>query len=121
MSEQAPGAAQGSEPMRDPHEQIERLPWPLTFVHLEADLWQDIATADPPPLPAEVHQRFRTGEDAWILITYLALKHRGHEVRLSSRFLRDELCITHYNQIRWRSFGCANGSSAIRISTPDAM
>ena len=75
------------EVLREPGEAIARLPFPITFVHLDAELWADVVEADPPPLPGDVHQRFRTGEDAWVLVSYLVLKHRGHDVRLSPTFV----------------------------------
>ena len=105
---------QASELMCDAGEEIARLPFPITFVHLDADLWTEVAQADPPPLPGDVHARFNTGEDAWVLITYLVLKHRGHDVRLSKHFVPEQLCIAHYNHIRWRSFAYQSFVVAIR-------
>lgn len=95
-------------------EVVPTLPWPLTFVHRDAELWADVAAADPPPLPGDIHHRFRTGEDAWVMISYLVLKHRGHEVHLSKRFVPDRICIAHYNHIRWRNFAYDSFVVAIR-------
>lgn len=106
--------ASAVEQVFEPGELVTPLPFPITFVHLDAELWRDIAAADPPPLPGDIHHRFRTGEDAWVLITYLVLKHRGHDVRLSGSFVPGALCIAHYNHIRWRQFAYDSFVVAIR-------
>ncbi len=49
-----------------------------------------------------------------LVITYLVLKHRGHDVRLSKSFVPGQICIAHYNHIRWRSFAYDSFVVAIR-------
>jgi hypothetical protein len=86
----------------DEGESPARLPHPLVFVQPGVERWADVVGADPVPLPGEIHSRFERGADAWTIVSYLALKARGHAVELSPATLPHRICVAHRDNLNWR-------------------
>lgn len=77
------------------------LPFPVTFVSLEPEIWPELfcsngelideeITLDPNTIPCS---RLNRIDPCWIVLTYLQLKRRGLNVRLSNRFIPGEICV----------------------------
>lgn len=77
-------------------------PRPIVFVAGRRTMskWRDAVALGASDVDRQ-QQRFRSGHDVWIVQTYLLLGARlralGCDVRLQSGFLRDALCIAHWD------------------------
>ncbi|MBS0191555.1 MAG: glycosyltransferase [Phycisphaerales bacterium] len=65
------------------------------------------------PPPASVFWNRWDGETAWVINTYIQLRRRGVDARLSTRFVPRAICVATYDDLRrggmpWRSYvlGC---------------
>ena len=61
------------------------------------------------------------GGDNLTVNTYLALRHRGHNVRMSSIFPAGELCVSHYDYIKRKNLVWNSFVVAIRADRPLAV
>jgi hypothetical protein len=59
------------------------LPYPVYFVHPNGTQWADVSDPVQPPDPDAIYWRFERSSDIWIVQTYLHLKRRGLDVRLT--------------------------------------
>lgn len=62
----------------------------LHFILNDKDRWQDLLSGDL-PTPAEIKHRIITGEDIWVLLTYLQFRHAGYEVTLGTEAHSDKI------------------------------
>ncbi|KEI70405.1 hypothetical protein [Endozoicomonas elysicola] len=62
----------------------------LHFILNDKDRWQDLLSGDL-PIPAEIKHRIITGEDIWVLLTYLQFRHAGYEVTLGTEACPDKI------------------------------
>ncbi|MBF2063319.1 MAG: glycosyltransferase family 1 protein [Calothrix sp. C42_A2020_038] len=71
------------------------LPFPVTFVCRYQDKWSNLFLGDETPIPDPdaIPGQIVTNEDCWIVLTYLHLKRRNLNVKLSNRFLPGKICI----------------------------
>ncbi len=87
---------------------------PVYFVMLDERRqkpWLPLFEGAEPP-PASVYWRQWDGETAWIINTYIQLKRRGLDVRLSKRLVPGALCVLTYDDaaragkglLSWRSY-----------------
>jgi glycosyltransferase involved in cell wall biosynthesis len=87
---------------------------PVYFVMLDERRqkpWLPLFEGAEPP-PASVYWRQWDGETAWIINTYVQLKRRGLDVRLSKRLVPGGLCVLTYDDaaragkglLSWRSY-----------------
>ncbi len=74
------------------------LPVPVTFVSLESELWPDVYPPEKNTLlnPYTIaSDRLGRTEACWVILTYLHLKQRNLDVRLSNKFIPGELCVVN--------------------------
>ncbi|WP_257263093.1 hypothetical protein [Endozoicomonas sp. ONNA2] len=64
----------------------------LHFILNDTDRWQDLLSGDL-PTPASIKHRIITGEDIWVLLTYLHFCHAGYDVTLGSEARSDKINI----------------------------
>ena len=64
----------------------------LHFILNDTGRWQDILSGDL-PTPADTKHRIITGEDIWVLLTYLHFRHAGYDVTVSSEARSDKINI----------------------------
>jgi hypothetical protein len=70
-----------------------RIPFRVNFVMQSLAGWEDVAqTADCPDADA-MPQRIRPVDAIWIAQGYMRMKRRGHDVRLTDRFVPGEVCV----------------------------
>ena len=62
----------------------------LHFILNDTGRWQDLLSGDL-PTPADIKHRIITGEDIWVLLTYLHFRHAGYEVTLGSEARSDKI------------------------------
>ncbi|WP_257295479.1 hypothetical protein [Endozoicomonas sp. YOMI1] len=62
----------------------------LHFVLNDTDRWQDLLSGDL-PTPADIKNRIITGEDIWVLLTYLHFRNAGYKVTLGSGACLDKI------------------------------
>ena len=62
----------------------------LHFVLNDKERWTDLLSGDL-PTPTDIKHRIITGEDIWVLLTYLHFRHAGYEVTLGSKPLADKI------------------------------
>ncbi len=60
------------------------------FILNDTTRWQDILSGAKPK-PAEIKNRIITGEDIWVLLTYLHLYHAGYDVTVGSEGREDKI------------------------------
>lgn len=93
---------------------LARLAEPIYFVMLDPRRqmpWQPLFEGAEPP-PASVYWRQWDGETAWIINTYIQLKRRGLDVRLSKQLVPGRVCVLTYDDaaragktlLSWRSY-----------------
>ena len=93
---------------------LPRLSEPVYFVMLDERRqtpWQPLFEGAEPP-PASVYWRQWDGETAWIINTYIQLRRRGLDVRLSRRLVPGAICVLTYDDaaragrgmLSWRSY-----------------
>jgi len=93
---------------------LEKLSAPVWFVMRDArrkaafaELFDEGASGMPPA--ASVFWNKWDGETAWIINTYIQLKRRGIDARLTDRFVSGGFCVATYDDLRrggmpWRSY-----------------
>ncbi|WP_066014055.1 hypothetical protein [Endozoicomonas atrinae] len=64
----------------------------LHFILNDTGRWQDILSGDL-PTPADIKHRIITGEDIWVLLTYLHFRHAGYDVTVGSEARSDKINI----------------------------
>lgn len=106
MSAQPAGTSSPSRP----------LPYPITFVYRDLAAWRDVVDADPPPHPDALAPRIAAvgGFAGWILQTWLQLRRRGHDVRVSPALVRDAICVVHCGELGVRDLPVHSYVVAIR-------
>lgn len=84
---------------------LDPLPYPVYFVTKATAAWSDLieSTSLPPPVE-DVYQRFQGGHEGWCIQTYIQLKRRGLDVRLVSRFVPGQICVTTYDHLTLKDF-----------------
>jgi hypothetical protein len=70
-----------------------RIPFRVNFVMLSLEGWRDVAEAAECPDPDAMPQRIRPVDAIWIAQSYMRLKRRGQDVRLTDRFVPGEVCV----------------------------
>jgi hypothetical protein len=79
---------------------LEPLPFPVYFICKNFDRWGELINR--PDLPKNydaLYLRSASSSDIWSPQTYLALKERGLNVYLSSKYVPGEICITPYDHL----------------------
>jgi len=79
---------------------LEPLPYPVYFICKKFDKWGELINR--PDLPenySSLYLRSATSSDIWSAQTYLALKERGLNVHLVSRYVPGAICITPYDHL----------------------
>ncbi len=69
------------------------IPFRVNFVLMGMGGWQDVIEAAECPSADAMPDRIRHVDAIWIAQSYLRLKRRGHDVRLTDRFVPDEVCV----------------------------
>jgi hypothetical protein len=70
------------------------LPYPVTFVVGHAERWADLfASPDQILDPDQIHGRFKSNEDCWIVMTYLRLRQQNLNVSISNRLVPGAICV----------------------------
>jgi hypothetical protein len=71
------------------------LPFPVTFVSLESASWPELFSSNETLLDPDMVSSRRLGgiDSCWVILTYLHLKHRNLNVRLSDHFIPGEICV----------------------------
>ncbi len=67
----------------------------IYFVPLELDRWADVLSSVQTPDPTAISRRFALGVDCWVVQTYLHLKRRGMDVRLTGQPVEGAICVAH--------------------------
>jgi hypothetical protein len=89
--------------MSDSIQRLEKLPYPVYFICKRTEVWQELLNNECPPTADSLYDKLLTGSDCWSILTYLQLKNRGLDVRLSTNFLPDSICVTTtYDELRIR-------------------
>ncbi|MBE9100568.1 glycosyltransferase [Vacuolonema iberomarrocanum] len=73
---------------------FEPLPYPIYFVHTKLSQWPElIGNKDLPNDVFPILKRCVGGSDIWAIQTYIFLKQRGLDVRITSKFIPGQICI----------------------------
>lgn len=94
-----------------------RFPYPVYFVYKSksVDVSDNLTDLDPNMEP----ERFKTGEDCWILQTFLYLKKKGFSnVFLVSEIVPGQICIVHYWELAAKERPYRSFIVAIQADTP---
>jgi hypothetical protein len=86
-----------------PEMPLASLPHPVYLVHKGASDWQDLMNLKPAeqPPPAEcVIDRFSSASDSWLINTFIELRRRSLDVRLTDSFVKNAICLTSYDELR---------------------
>lgn len=70
---------------------------PVHFVFSGCERWRDVIDAELTPQPDQLSERLISGEECWILQTWLYLKQLGADVKLTDRFSQDAIHIAHFD------------------------
>jgi hypothetical protein len=71
-----------------------KIPFRVNFVMESLKHWRDVAEAVDCPNPDSMPQRIRPVDAIWIAQTYMRLRRRGQDVRLTDSFVTGEACVT---------------------------
>jgi len=94
-----------------------RFPYPIYFVYKnkERGISEGLTEIEPGSNP----QQFKTGEDCWILQTFLYLKHKGFtNVFLVSDIVPGQICVIHYWELAAKDRPYRSFIIAIQADTP---
>lgn len=73
---------------------FEPLPYPVYFVHKKLSQWPELAhSQELPENLFPILKRCVGGSDIWAIQTYIFLKKRGLDVRITSQFVPGQICI----------------------------
>jgi len=75
---------------------------PIYFVHRSLEDWPELLRDGPLPDPDQCPQKFK-GRDSWITMTYLRLKPRGADLRLSPEYVPGEINLVYYDDLSLKS------------------
>jgi hypothetical protein len=95
--------------------------FPVYFVTKEIDNFQDVVKDPLPPSSDEIFNRLRNGSQVWAIQTYINLKRRSNNVRLSREFIPGEICVAHYDDIYIKDFPYDSYIVAIQADRPDTV
>ena len=90
----------------------------VVFVSRHARDWQEIAEALPEPGDVAPQIAALGGAAGWILQTFLFLKRRGNDVRLSDSMPSQGVAIVHFDDVGLRSYGLNSFMVVIRADRP---
>lgn len=94
------------------------LPFPVYFITKDTAKWRDLL--EDPVLPNHLEPviaRSTSGNDIWAVQTYIQLKRRGLDVRLSSEFIPNEVCVAPYHYLRIKDFAYHSYVVASRLDS----
>ena len=92
----------------------------VVFVSRHAQDWQEIAATLPEPGDVAPQIAALGGAAGWILQTFLFLKRRGNDVRLSDSMPSRGIAIVHFDDVGLRSYGLNSFMVVIRADRPVA-
>lgn len=69
------------------------IPFRINFVIQSMTGWEDVAEAQDCPDPDTMPERIRRTEEIHVAQSYMHLRRRGHDVRLTEKFVPDEVCV----------------------------
>ena len=77
------------------------LPEPIYFVSGRMSEWSDLPDASPTPHVDDLVDRIAGagGSAGWTIQTYLRLKARGHDVRLTGDWVPGAICVVFYDEL----------------------
>jgi len=105
-------------PILDVVTPLEPLPFPVYFITKDTIKWSDLlSNPDLPDNLEEVIARSTSGNDIWAVQTYLQLKQRGLDVRLSAHFVTNEICVAPYHYLRIKDLGFHSYVIASRLDS----
>lgn len=62
----------------------------------------DLNPGEIPPSPGHVFRRFRNASDSWLINAFIELRRRNLDVRLTDAFVKNEICVSAYDEISIR-------------------
>jgi hypothetical protein len=100
------------------------IPFRVNFVMPSLDQWQDVISAAECPDADSMPDRIRHVDAIWIAQSYLRLKRRGHDVRLTDHFVPDEVCVAlgaiRASKLPFRSFAIATQTHLLKARICEA-
>lgn len=99
---------------------MSRLSQPIYFVRHSLAAWPELNAEDDWVSPDRFPHRF-IAPDTWSVQTYLRLRERGHDVRLSTRFVPEAINVAHYDDVSIREHPYRSYIVAISVDRPWAM
>jgi hypothetical protein len=98
---------------------LDPIPYPIYFIQKDIEQWADLTKREDLPddmLP--VFKRCVEGTHIWGIQTYLFLKQRGLDVRLSKQFVPGEICIAPYPEVAIKDFAFDSYVVGCRLDSP---
>lgn len=104
--------------LKEPVTPLVPLKYPIYFVSKElqrfSGLIQDSCIIAE---PEEVFKRCSSGSDIWTVQSYVNLKRRGLDVRLTDHFIPGEICLSPYNYLKIKEFPYQSFTVATRTDS----
>jgi hypothetical protein len=99
--------------------QLKQLPYPVYFVNLNSEKWQDLLTHKDLPTDLELlYERCVAGEDIWSTQLYIYLKQQGLNVHLVERPIPGKICVIPYHFLAAKHLPFRSYTVAIQTDSP---
>lgn len=100
-------------------ESLEQLPTPVYFVCKDTSKWGYLMNDTPLPKDLRsIYDELLSGEDAYVIQTYVQLKLRGLNVHLVSEFIPNQICIAHYDCLSIKDYPFNSYVICCRVDRP---
>lgn len=100
-------------------EYLEQLPAPVYFVCKDVQKWGYLMNDRPLPSNiGSIYDELLSGEDAYIIQTYVQLKLRGLNVHLVSKFIPNQICLAHYDCLAIKDYPFNSYVVCCRVDRP---